>query len=242
MLKLYSKNFEKVSKLLKKTKLVIGSFDRIIDMGYGIININIDIIDKVFKFNLSIFTTKNQEILYTIGYFLINLINNYISKNKYILYFIPMFTTVFYSLIQDIPFEIFKFLMNCKSTIIRNPSERKHLIEKIVHFKDDNFIFQIVYFYTLLFADQSIANPELKETFLNRIKYFLSKKRCLKIYEESPLLVSYLIKGTSNYKLGILHFMSIDTYASISSEIFLKIILPWGFGEVFTYSYLESGK
>lgn len=85
--------------------------------------------------------------------------------------------------------------MNCKSSILRNPEDRKNLTEKIIHFKDDNFIFQIVYFYTLLFADQSIANPELKETFLSRIKYFLSKKRCLKIYEESPQLVSYLIKG-----------------------------------------------
>ncbi len=36
--------------------------------------------------------------------------------------------------------------------------------------------------------------------------------------------------------------MSIDTYASISSEIFLKIIQPWGFGEVYTNLYLESGK
>jgi hypothetical protein len=76
-----------------------------------------------------------------------------------------------------------------------------------------------------LFADQSIANPELKETFLSRIKYFLSKKRCVKIYEESNVLVSYLIKG-------ILHYLSIDAYANISSEILLKIITPWLFGEV----------
>ena len=56
------------------------------------------------------------------------------------------------------------------------------------------------------------------------MKYFLSKKRCIKIYEESPELVSFLIKG-------ILHYMSIDAYASVSSEILLKIIQPWAFGE-----------
>ena len=133
---------------------------------------------------------------------------------------------------RKIPFEIFKFLLNCKSSILRNSSERMYINQKIIHFKDDNFAYQIVYFYTLLFSDQTIANPELKESFLNRIKYFLNKKRCLKIYEESSLLVSLLIKGNVLLNKGILHYMSIDSYASISSEIFLKIIQPWVFGEV----------
>ena len=74
-------------------------------------------------------------------------------------------------------------------------NERKNLTENIIHFKEDNFSSQIVYFYTMLFSDSSIANPELKESFLMRIKYFLNKKRCLKIYEGSPLMVSLLIKG-----------------------------------------------
>lgn len=177
--------------------------------------------DKIFKFNLSIFTPRNQEILYSIGYFLINLINHYVNTNQNILYFIPIFAT-------DIPFEIFKFLLNCKSPLLENSSARESLVKQIIHFKDDNFSFQILYFYTKLFSDSSIANPELKETFLNRTKYFLGRKLCVEIFEQSNVLVSHLIRG-------ILIYMAMDSYASASSDILLEIIKPTSFGEVFIF-------
>ncbi len=142
--------------------------------------------------------------------------NYYIQKNKYILYFIP-------KNLMDIPFEILIFLYNIKSSSLFDNDARKELNDLSPIFKEDDFMRDIVYLYTYLFNDSKIANPEIRESLIIKIKFFMSKKRIAKLYEKNYELIEILIKG-------ILNYMSTDIYCLTSCEIIIKIIKPLCFG------------
>jgi len=77
-----------------------------------------------------------------------------------------------------------------------------------------------------MFNDTKIANPELKEGFINKISYFLRKKKLLKYFEQNEELLEMLIKG-------LIQFMTNDTYCHLASENMVKIIKPSCFGQNF---------
>jgi len=175
-----------------------------------------DIIDKVFRYYFYVFNETNQDALYLYAYFLIKWINFYIKKNRNILYFIP-------KNVMDIPYEILIFLYNIKSSSLYDNEKRKELNKLSPVFEEDNLIYEIVYFYTYLFNDPKIANPEIKESLIVKMKFFMSKKRIAKYYEKNYELIEILIKG-------ILNYMSSGLYCLTSCEIIIKIIKPLCFG------------
>jgi hypothetical protein len=175
-----------------------------------------DYFDKLFRNYFYLYTERNQTLLYKYAYFLIKWINTLLRKNRYIIYFMPK--SVF-----DIPFDIFRFLNKIKAKILYNSEFRKEVNLSSPHFKNDDFTFEIVYFYTYLFGDQTIANPDIKESLILKIKYFMKKKEISKIYEENIEVIEYLIKGLLNY-------MSIESLCHVSCEIMVKIIKPMSFG------------
>jgi hypothetical protein len=175
-----------------------------------------DLVDKVFRYFFYVFNQSNQDALYLYAYFLIKWMKHYIQKNKSILYFIP-------KNLMEIPFEIVFFLYNIKSASLLDNDRRKSLNKLCPLFEDDNLLYEIVYFYSYLFNDSKIANPEIKESLIVKMKFFISKKRIAKYYEKNYLLIEILIKG-------ILNYMSSDQYCLTSCEIIIKIIKPLCFG------------
>jgi hypothetical protein len=124
---------------------------------------------------------------------------------------------------MDIPFEILIFLYNIKSSSLFDNEKRKELNKFSPIFEEDNLIYEIVYFYTYLFNDPKIANPEIRESLIVKMKFFMSKKRIAKYYEKNYELIEILIKG-------ILNYMSTELYCLTSCEIIIKIIKPLCFG------------
>lgn len=177
-------------------------------------------VDDHFRVYLNLFTPRNQVQLYSFGYFLINWITYLIKQNKYILYFIP-------KSVMNIPFEIFKFLNTIKSPLIKETENTKEANSKYSVFNKENlndFTYQIIYFYSLLFNDSTIANPELKETFMHKMAYFIRKKRMVKIFNQHHELLELLLKG-------LLKYMSVEGMYDKASDMIVKIIKPICFGE-----------
>jgi hypothetical protein len=170
----------------------------------------------VFRHYFYLFTQRNQGILYSYAYYLIKWINTMIRKNKNIVYFIP-------KMVLDVPYEIFKLLNKIKSPAIFNTEYRKQLNLQSPHFKEDNFLFEIVYFYTLLFSDMNIANPEIRESLIYKIKYFMGKKKTAVLYETNSKLIEFLIKG-------LLKYMTLESLSHIACDIMVKIVKPICFG------------
>lgn len=108
--------------------------------------------------------------------------------------------------------------------MIKKQGLRDNINNKCKYFVQDNFLYQIILFYTTLFNDQNIANPELKENFINKIHYFTKKKKFLNLYESNEDLLELLIKG-------LLKYMAIENMCHYASEIMVKIIKPSCFGQ-----------
>lgn len=124
---------------------------------------------------------------------------------------------------MDVPYEILHFLLFIKSSSLLDSEKRKQLNKLSPIFEEDNFMYEIVYFYSYLFNDSKIANPEIKESLLLKIKFFMGKKQIAKYYEKNYELIEILIKG-------ILNYMSTEMYCLTSCEIIIKIIKPLCFG------------
>ena len=196
--------------ILEKSKQI--PISRLLDFSNGS-----DYFNKLFRVYFYLFTVSNQVLIYKFCFFLIKWINNLIKQNRYVVYFIP-------KSVLDIPYEILKFFLKIKSKIIFDDQFRTDVNNSSPLFKNDDFISEIVYFYTLLFSDNTIANPEIKENLILVIKYFMKKKSILKIYEEQKELTEFLIKGLLNY-------MSMESLFHIACEIIVKIVKPSCFGE-----------
>lgn len=198
------------SKILNKSKhITIKNFSNLEN--------GTDSLDKLFRTYFYVFNPENQSLLYIYCFFLIKWINSMIRKNKHVVYFIP-------KSVLEIPFEIYKFLYKIKSEVIFNDEIRKNINKTSILFKDDNLVYEIVYFYTYLFNDLQIANPEIKESLISKIKFFMKKKETGKLYEEYYELIEFLIKGLLNY-------MAVESLSHISCEIIVKIIKPSCFGQ-----------
>jgi hypothetical protein len=170
----------------------------------------------IFRNYFYLFTQKNQDILYLYAYFLIKWINTMIRKNRNIVYFIP-------KLLLDIPYEIFKLLYKIRSFSLSNKEYRQKLNSQSEHFKEDRFLYEIAYFYTLLFSDMNIANPEIRESLIYKIKFLMKKKKTAELYEKHNELVDFLIKG-------LLKYMTIESLSHIACEIMVKIVKPICYG------------
>jgi hypothetical protein len=185
-----------------------------------------DSFDKLFRNYFYLYTERNQVMLYKYGFFLIKWINSLLRSNKYIIYFMP-------KCVFDIPFDIFRFLHKVKAKVLYSPELRRQVNLSSPHFMNDDFTFEIVYFYTNLFGDQIVANPDIKESLIMKMKYFMKKKDVSRIYEEKSEVIESLIKGLLNY-------MSIESLCHISCEIMVKIIKPMCFGNA--NGGLEAGR
>jgi hypothetical protein len=89
---------------------------------------------------------------------------------------------------------------------------------------DDKLIYNTLLFYTTLFNDEKIANPELKEKFIRRIQELLKQDYILKFYERDNTLLELLLNG-------ILKYMALDGFFSMSSSLMIKIVFPACFSE-----------
>jgi hypothetical protein len=185
-----------------------------------------DHFSKLFRTYFYLFNDYNQILLYKYGFFLIKWINNMIRSNKYLVYFMP-------KSLFDIPFEIYRFLVKIKASVLKNDDLREKINSSSPHFKKDDFTYEIIYFYTYLFSDSSIANPDIKESLIIKMKYLIKKKENSIIYEQSNEIIEYLIKGVLNY-------MSIETLSHIACEIMVKLIKPMCFGH--QSNLYEKGK
>ena len=91
------------------------------------------------------------------------------------------------------------------------------------HFANDDFVQNIVEFYLLLFADEKIANPELKESYLRKVNILLEKQIIEEFFEDNDKIFESLIKG-------LLKDIKGDVLSHSASKILLKLISPICFG------------
>ena len=91
------------------------------------------------------------------------------------------------------------------------------------HFIKDDFVQNIVEFYLLLFADEKIANPELKESYLKKVNILLEKQIIEEFFEDNDKIFESLIKG-------LLKDIKGDVLSHSASKILLKLISPICFG------------
>lgn len=174
-------------------------------------------IQKSYRSYMNVFSKRNQQLLYRLSYFLVNLINSLVKENKEILYFIP-------KSVMQIPYEIFRVLIHIKSPLIKSKESRMKANENFPFCSEDNYVYQILYFYCLLFNDSNIANPELKENFMGKITYFLKKKFIVTEFDKDQILLEMLIKG-------LMKNMTNDLMSHYASENMVKLIKPSCFGE-----------
>lgn len=173
--------------------------------------------NKLLRHFYSVYTLDNQRLLYTYGFFLTKWILHVLKENKLYLYYIPK------SLIE-IPFNVFKFLHKIKSPYLMDKNLRNGANGSNELFVNDDFFSELVYFYTLMFSDPTIANPEIKESLIAKINYLLKKDEINQIFEENKELFENLIRGLLNY-------MSVESYSHITCDILVKIIKPICFGQ-----------
>jgi hypothetical protein len=88
---------------------------------------------------------------------------------------------------------------------------------------EDPLIIHTLYFYTKMFNDEKIANPELKEKFIKRMQELIKKDYILKYYERDNMLLELLLNG-------ILKYMALEGFCSMSSSLMVKIVSPACFG------------
>ena len=175
-----------------------------------------------------VFPFSVQVALYKFAFFIIKYLMYLIKKNDYIIYFIPASMT-------EIPFAIFKLLINLKSMILYDSTFRQNINKCSQHFESDDFVKNIVEFYLILFADEKIANPELKEGFLRKVNFLLEKQIIEEFYEENNKIFELLIKG-------LLKDIKVDVLSHSASKILLKLITPICFGYKIFSKYNKKQK
>ena len=189
----------------------------------GTSNFNAYIRNVFYVFPLSV-----QVALYKMAFFIIKYLMYMIKKNYYIIYFIP-------SSMTEIPFAFFKLLFNLKSRILIDASFRQTINKCSYHFENDDFVKNLVEFYLTLFADQKIANPELKEGFLRKVSFLLDKQIIEEFYEDDNKIFELLIKG-------LLKDIKIEVLSHYASKILLKLISPICFGYKIFSKYNKKHK
>ena len=135
----------------------------------------------------------------------------------------------------EIPFAILKLLINLKSMILYDSTFRQNINKCSQHFENDDFVKNIVEFYLILFADEKIANPELKEGFLRKVNFLLEKQIIEEFYEENNKIFELLIKG-------LLKDIKVDVLSHSASKILLKLITPICFGYKIFSKYNKKQK
>ena len=178
--------------------------------------------NSVFKKYFYVYPQSVQVSLYKMAFFVLKYLMYLIKKNAYIIYFIPTSVT-------EIPFAFFKLLLNLKSPILTNTEWRMKINKCSKHFADDDFVKNIVEFYLILFADERIANPELKESYLKKVNILLEKQIIEEFFEDNEKIFESLIKG-------LLKDIKGDTLSHGACRILLKLISPICFG----YKYFSK--
>ena len=157
-----------------------------------------------------------QIALYKMAFFILKYLMYLVSKNPYMIYFVPTSVT-------EIPFAFFKLLLNLKSSILVDRQSRLNINKCSKHFANDDFVQNIVEFYLTLFADEKIANPELKESLLKKVNILLEKQILEEYFEDNDKIFESLIKG-------LLKDIKGDILSHSASRILLKLISPICFG------------
>ena len=172
--------------------------------------------NSVFKKYFYIYPTTVQIALYKMAFFILKYLMYLIKKNSYIIYFIPTSVT-------EIPFAFFKLLLSLKSQVLFDKTLRTNINKTSKHFANDDFVQNIVEFYLLLFADEKIANPELKESYLRKVNILLERQIIEEYFEDNDKIFESLIKG-------LLKDIKGDVLSHSASKILLKLISPICFG------------
>ena len=175
-----------------------------------------------FRKYFYIYPTTVQIALYKMAFFILKYLRYLVKKNPYIIYFIPTSVT-------EIPFSFFKLLLNLKSSILYDRNTRLVINKCSKHFANDDFVQNIVEFYLILFADEKIANPELKESLLKKVNLLLEKQILEEYFEDNDKIFESLIKG-------LLKDIKGDILSHSASRILLKLISPICFG----YKYFSK--
>ena len=175
--------------------------------------------NNVIKRYFYVFPLVIQNTLYKFAFFVLKFLMYLTKKNKYIIYFIP-------SNIAEIPFSVFKLLMNLKYFTSNDVSIRLDENKFSKHFKDDDFVLNLIEFYLILFADYKIANPELKESYLNKVNFLLEKQIIEEYFDDDKSIFE-------NLMIGLLKDIQTEALSQSASRIFLKIITPICFGYKF---------
>lgn len=167
----------------------------------------------VFRDFFYLFSFHSEEIFYKFSYFLISYLTWLKDNNKEIIYYIPF-------KIVDLTFSFFTMLVGLKSKIFSNKKIREEINKSCPHFTKDDYIEKIVKFYLFLFSDETISNPEIRESLFKNIYFLLEKIGKIKeFFDKDPKLIDYLMKG-------ILVNMQNDSFSSFSYKILLKLIEP----------------
>ena len=172
--------------------------------------------NSVFRKYYYVYPLSVQISLYKMAFFILKFLMHLIKKNPYIIYYIPTSVT-------EIPFAFFKLLLNLKSNILIDKNLRANINKCSKYFADDDFVQNIVEFYLKLFADEKIANPELKESLLRKVSLLLEKQILEEYFEDNEEIFESLIKG-------LLKDIKGDILSHSASKILLKLISPICFG------------
>jgi len=201
------KRFEKTRSKSKNTPL-----SQLIISNHGIKSF-----ENVFRKDFYLFSLHSQIIFYKFSYFIIKFIMWLKEQNKDILYFIP-------NCVIELPFALFKTLVKLHSKILSEPEFRKKINKDCEHFKNDDYIKNILKLYLYLFADNKIKNPELRENLLTKVNFMTKKQILMKFFDDDEEFFDNLIKGLLNDMTG-------DALSHYACRVLLKIIAPICFGK-----------
>ena len=163
---------------------------------------------------------QTQRIFYLFSFYLIKYLTWLKAQNPLVLYFVPI-------IVIDLPYELFKLLTKLRSPILTASATRNEFNAASCYFKDDDYVQSVLHLYLYLFSDNTIANPDIREKLLDKVKFII--KHYYACFKHQKELYTFLIDG-------IINNMQKDFLSHKASKLFLKEIMPFCFGSDSTNS------
>lgn len=172
--------------------------------------------DLYFRNYFYLFSLNTQIIFYKISFYIIKYLKWLMKQNKVIIYFVP-------TKVIEVPFACFKLLVLLNSSILTDNTFRGTLNKSSRYFAEDDYKEAIISFYLILFKDESIINPEIREGLLEKINFFTKNKDLISLVEKIENGFDFLMNG-------LLSDMKNENLSFAASRVLYEMIFPICFG------------
>ena len=171
-------------------------------------------LSEITRNHFHLMSLQTQRVFYLFSFFFIKYLTWLKAQNPVVLYFVPI-------IVIDLPYELFKLLTKMHSPILTTSSIRNSFNTASCYFKDDDYIQSVLHLYLYLFSDNTIANPDIREKLLDKVKFII--KHYYTYFKHHNELYTFLIDG-------IINNMQKNFLSDKASKLFLKEIMPFCFG------------